>query len=92
MHGLAEHSGRYGEFANFFADAWIATYALDHPGHGRSDGKYAHIGEFQEYTDAVAQLLVLAQKEHPDIPFVSTRLWDICTTVVLRTTEFDFSG
>ena len=69
-HGLAEHSGRYGEFANFFADAGIATYALDHPGHGRSDGKRAHIGRFEEYTDALAQLLALARQEHPDSPLV----------------------
>ena len=69
-HGLAEHSGRYGEFANFFADAGIATYALDHPGHGRSDGKRAHIGRFEKYTDALAQLLALARPEHPDSPLV----------------------
>lgn len=69
-HGLAEHSGRYGEFAHFFADAGIATYALDHPGHGRSTGKRAHIGHFEEYTDALVQLLVLARQEHPGSPFV----------------------
>ena len=69
-HGLAEHSGRYGDFASFFADAGIATYALDFPGHGRSDGKRGHIRDFQEYTDALGALLSLAREAHPDIPFV----------------------
>ena len=69
-HGLAEHSGRYGDFASFFADAGIATYALDFPGHGRSDGKRGHIRDFQEYTDALGTLLSSAREAHPDIPFV----------------------
>ena len=69
-HGLAEHSGRYGDFASFFADAGIATCALDFPGHGRSDGKRGHVRDFQEYTDALGQLLSLARQAHPDIPFV----------------------
>jgi alpha-beta hydrolase superfamily lysophospholipase len=69
-HGLAEHSGRYGDFASFFADAGIATYALDFPGHGRSDGKRGHVGDFQEYTEALGALLSLAREAHPDIPFV----------------------
>ncbi len=69
-HGLAEHSGRYGEFAGYFADAGIAVYALDFPGHGKSDGKRAHVRDFQEYTDAVGALLSLARHAHPNIPFV----------------------
>ena len=69
-HGLAEHSGRYGDFASFFADAGIATYALDFPGHGRSDGKRGHVRNFQEYTDALGALLSLAREAHADIPFV----------------------
>ena len=69
-HGLAEHSGRYGDFASFFADAGIASYALDFPGHGRSDGKRGHVRDFQEYTEALGALLSLAREGHPDIPFV----------------------
>ncbi len=69
-HGLAEHSGRYGDFASYLADAGIATYALDFPGHGRSDGKRGHIRDFQEYTDTFGALLSLAREAHPDIPFV----------------------
>ncbi len=70
VHGLAEHSGRYREFASFFADAGITTYALDHPGHGRSEGKRGHIGRFAEYTDALSQMLSLARQAHPQLPMV----------------------
>ena len=69
-HGLAEHCGRYGDFASYFADVGIATYALDFPGHGRSDGKRGHIRDFQEYTEALGALSSLAREAHPDIPFV----------------------
>jgi alpha-beta hydrolase superfamily lysophospholipase len=69
-HGLAEHSGRYDEFARYLADAGIVTYALDHPGHGQSDGRRGHIGRFEEYTDTLGQLLSLARQAHADCPFV----------------------
>ena len=69
-HGLAEHSGRYEEFAGVFGDAGYATYAIDFPGHGRSDGKRGHIGRFDEYTDALGELTSLARSAHPDLPFV----------------------
>ena len=69
-HGLAEHSGRYEEFACLLADAGIATFALDHPGHGKSDGKPGHVQGFHEYTDTLGELLALARQAHPNIPFV----------------------
>ena len=69
-HGLAEHSGRYEEFANVFSDAGFAIYAVDFPGHGKSDGKRGHIGRFDEYTFALNQLTSLARSAHPNLPFV----------------------
>ena len=70
VHGLAEHSGRYEEFACLLADAGIATFALDLPGHGKSDGKPGHVQDFHEYTDTLGELLALVRQAHPDIPFV----------------------
>lgn len=37
-HGLAEHAQRYDRFAQALRKAEIATYALDHRGHGASPG------------------------------------------------------
>lgn len=36
VHGMAEHSGRYEDFARFLVDAGFAVCAHDHIGHGRS--------------------------------------------------------
>ena len=36
VHGMAEHSGRYGHFARFLAENGFAVYANDHAGHGMS--------------------------------------------------------
>jgi alpha-beta hydrolase superfamily lysophospholipase len=40
-HGAAEHSGRYAPLAEHLVAHGIAVYALDHRGHGRSDGSGA---------------------------------------------------
>ena len=69
-HGFAEHSGRYEEFASVFSDAGFEIYAVDFPGHGNSDGKRGHIGNFGEYTDVLDELTSLARNAHPDLPFV----------------------
>ncbi len=34
FHGMAEHGGRYSEFAKHLAQNGFATYIADHPGHG----------------------------------------------------------
>jgi len=48
-HGLGEHSGRYAVLAQDFARAGLSTYALDHRGHGRSDGRKGHVRRFISY-------------------------------------------
>ncbi len=48
-HGLGEHSGRYARLAQDFARAGLSTFALDHRGHGRSDGRRGHVRRFTRY-------------------------------------------
>ncbi len=48
-HGLGEHSGRYESLAQDLARAGLSTYALDHRGHGRSDGRKGHVRRFVRY-------------------------------------------
>src|SRR5262249_41530017 len=43
-HGLAEHSGRYAHVAEHLVAHGYAVYALDHRGHGRSQGRRAQVG------------------------------------------------
>jgi len=42
-HGFAEHSGRYGHVAKVLTGSGVNVWALDHGGHGRSEGERANI-------------------------------------------------
>jgi alpha-beta hydrolase superfamily lysophospholipase len=67
-HGYAEHLGRYAYFAEKLNAAGIGVYALDHWGHGKSDGIYGFVPAFSVYTDGMAALLAEVQQHHPDVP------------------------
>lgn len=67
-HGYAEHAGRYGHVAKRLTDAGYAVYAVDHWGHGKSDGEGGFVPRFSAFTDGMAELLTLVQVNHPDTP------------------------
>jgi alpha-beta hydrolase superfamily lysophospholipase len=67
-HGYAEHLGRYQYFAASLNAAGIGVYALDHWGHGKSDGTYGFVPAFSAYTDGIETLLAEVEKRHPDTP------------------------
>jgi alpha-beta hydrolase superfamily lysophospholipase len=67
-HGYAEHLGRYAYFAGKLNAAGIGVYALDHWGHGKSDGAYGFVPAFSAYTDGVEALLNEVELRHPDTP------------------------
>jgi alpha-beta hydrolase superfamily lysophospholipase len=67
-HGYAEHFGRYEYFAAKLNAAGIGVYAIDHWGHGRSDGTYGFVPAFSVFTDGVEILLEEAKRRHGDMP------------------------
>jgi len=67
-HGLAEHSGRYAQFAERFVAHGHAVYALDHRGHGRSTGARANIDRFSYLASDLGTFVGRAQRQHPDAP------------------------
>lgn len=69
-HGLGEHSGRYENLIEIMKDDSVSFYALDHRGHGRSEGKRGHISSFSEYTRDLKSLFKLVQKENQGIPVI----------------------
>lgn len=55
VHGLGEHSGRYGKLISMLNDAGFAVYTFDWPGHGKSPGKRGHtsVEEAMEIIDSI---------------------------------------
>jgi len=70
VHGLAEHSGRYEGFAEYFTAAGFAVHALDHTGHGRSAGRRGHIKKFDQFTSGLDRYLALVKDAQPGVPLV----------------------
>ncbi|MEV0336754.1 lysophospholipase [Nocardia sp. NPDC050717] len=69
VHGVAEHSGRYEYVGDHLAAAGFAVYALDHVGHGRSEGAKANIGSLDSAADNVATMLAFAGIAHRGVPW-----------------------
>ncbi|MEO8816019.1 MAG: lysophospholipase [Mycobacterium sp.] len=69
-HGFGEHARRYDHVAQRFGEAALATYALDHRGHGRSGGKRVRCRDISEYTGDFHTLVGIAAQEHPGVPCV----------------------
>jgi alpha-beta hydrolase superfamily lysophospholipase len=68
-HGLGEHGGRYRELAaELVPTGGFAVYALDHRGHGRSEGVRANIGRFDYLVSDLGAFVGRAQREHPGAP------------------------
>ena len=70
VHGLCEHSGRYGHVGRHLAALRYACYALDTRGHGRSPGVRAHVHRFDDYVADVAAMRAHLRAAHPHAPLV----------------------
>ena len=68
VHGLAEHSGRYGNVVDHFVPLGYAVYGFDHPGHGRSDGPRAYVERFQDFLAPLQVFLGRIRDWQPETP------------------------
>jgi acylglycerol lipase len=66
-HGYAEHSGRYQHFASHLVANGLAVYALDHRGHGRSEGERANVKIFDEYVSDLSRFVNSVREKHPTL-------------------------
>lgn len=53
-HGAGEHSARYQNLAQFFVGHNYSVAALDHTGHGNSDGVPGYVASFEDYLHDLA--------------------------------------
>ena len=56
-HGGAEHSGRYAWVAEQLVAAGYAVHALDHRGHGRSEGPRGYVDRFEHAVEDLRRLI-----------------------------------
>jgi acylglycerol lipase len=64
-HGFAEHSGRYTNLVDYFVPRGWAVYALDHRGHGKSDGARVQVERFSDYVDDLKIYFDIVRKDNP---------------------------
>ena len=69
VHGLAEHSGRWGHVARFFTDRGYAVSGFDLRGHGQSGGTKGHVASFADFVDDVHGI-VESGLVRTDLPWV----------------------
>jgi len=73
-HGLGEHMGRYGEFADMLVRADFVVYGNDHRGHGNTANGTENFGDFglggfDQLIEDMVSLRVIAKEEHPGKPY-----------------------
>jgi alpha-beta hydrolase superfamily lysophospholipase len=69
-HGYGEHIGRYERLADRLLADGAVVYAVDHVGHGRSEGERVHITDFEDVVTDLHALDETARREHPGLPVV----------------------
>ncbi|WP_343961816.1 alpha/beta fold hydrolase [Pseudonocardia alaniniphila] len=70
LHGLGEHSGQYAPLAEAAAEAGIETWALDHAGHGFSDGERVLVERVDDLVADAETLLGRITGARPRVPVV----------------------
>lgn len=94
VHGLGEHSGRYKHVAKHCTGRGFAIYALDHYGHGKSDGHKGHVQKFSVYLDGVTALLDRIKQEQAGKPIflVGHSMGGLISATYLLNNQADFAG
>lgn len=67
-HGASEHGGRYRHLLARAVPAGFCVHALDHRGHGRSEGRRAVIDRLAHALDDLDAFVDAVRAEHPDTP------------------------
>ena len=70
VHGAGEHGDRYDYFARRCCDTGLAVAALDHAGHGKSDGVYGHFERFEDHLDNLDTFRQRVSQDFPGQPLV----------------------
>jgi alpha-beta hydrolase superfamily lysophospholipase len=94
VHGLSEHSGRYAHVATRFVEQNYAVYALDHRGHGQSEGLRSYFDSLDQPVNDLKQYLDAIKAADPDkrIFVYGHSLGSLITLVFLLRYQQEVSG
>jgi alpha-beta hydrolase superfamily lysophospholipase len=70
VHGAGEHSDRYRPLAGHFTRHGYAVAALDHPGHGKSEGRYGHVDRFEDFVSTLDIFQRRVMADFPGLPLI----------------------
>lgn len=70
LHGLGEHSGRYAHVADALVGAGYAVHAVDHRGHGKSDGDRVMVKNYGEFMSDLVLFRDIVERKHPALPLI----------------------
>jgi alpha-beta hydrolase superfamily lysophospholipase len=68
VHGLGEHSGRYGNYVDYFVPRGYALYSFDTRGHGRSSGPRGYVERFDRFVEDLDRRAAEARSDWPGTP------------------------
>ena len=94
VHGIGEHSGRYTNHVNYFVPRGYAIYALDHLGHGKSDGEREVIERFSDFTDTLGIFSGMVREWQPGKPIfiLGHSMGGLITSTYLLDHQNEFQG
>ncbi len=94
VHGAGEHSGRYDRLAEYCAARGYAVAALDHPGHGRSEGQRVHVQRFDDYLRALEHFHARVKSDFQGVPqfLLGHSLGGLISSHYLLAHQQDFVG
>ncbi len=94
VHGLAEHGGRYMNVVNHFVPLGYAVYALDHLGHGKSQGQRVYVEKFQDHVATLKTFVNSVKAWQPDKPLsmIGHSMGGLIAAVYLLDYQRDLSG
>ncbi len=67
-HGLAEHGGRYAHVGQALSGRGYAVYAVDHRGHGKSEGQRSQIDSLEQAVADLHAFTDVMRHDHPGLP------------------------
>ncbi|MEO6956776.1 MAG: alpha/beta fold hydrolase, partial [Antricoccus sp.] len=91
LHGFGEHTGLYDRYAAALATRGIALWALDHPGHGRSDGRRGYVESLSALSANARTLLSVVAEQLPGVP-ITLQGHSLGAATALYQTLTDSSG